>query len=480
MEISLQNIGIVKDSQLTLNGLTVITGKNNSGKSTVGKALYSILDAVCNIQQKAEMDKRDYIRMQLNSVQNILDTFRFFRVTMRTQDQYPAISQFVSRSYWAKTSLHSIEVFAHDFERELSEFDISLLENSSSFSNYQRNYRHSTNTNSEEPLSVIFDSERSRALTLLHKTFGDIEKDPELTNYARESIDQTLNFEFSNQIQPVRAPQEQSHIKLFDEQSTYFNFYIQDNHVCNDGSPVFLSSPYKKVYFIDNPFILDDKVLLGYDLFSTEDYDADTVFNHGRLKKHSEKLRTVLRSEKSTSVFEQTMIKDSLINIQKALNSALPGSFDFSADGDYYIQNDMKLSFSNLATGAKLFSVLKILLERGELDSSTMLILDEPEAHLHPQWQNLFAEIIVMLVKELNVSILLTTHSPNFMLAIDAYMRKHKLADKSNFYQTNFLDNGFVQYQCVNENMELIYQDFLKYLSEVKLLRNKYLNFGEE
>lgn len=55
MEISLQNIGIVKNSQLTLNGLTVITGKNNSGKSTVGKALYSILDSVCNIQQKQNL-----------------------------------------------------------------------------------------------------------------------------------------------------------------------------------------------------------------------------------------------------------------------------------------------------------------------------------------------------------------------------------------------------------------------------------------
>ena len=57
MQIKLKNIGIVKESTIMLDGLTVITGKNNSGKTTVGKALYSLLDAVVNIQRKAENDK---------------------------------------------------------------------------------------------------------------------------------------------------------------------------------------------------------------------------------------------------------------------------------------------------------------------------------------------------------------------------------------------------------------------------------------
>lgn len=62
MQIRLKNIGIVKDSTITLDGLTVITGRNNSGKTTVGKALYSLLDAVSSIQRKAENDKCVYDR----------------------------------------------------------------------------------------------------------------------------------------------------------------------------------------------------------------------------------------------------------------------------------------------------------------------------------------------------------------------------------------------------------------------------------
>ena len=58
MQIKLENIGIIKNSTIVLDGLTIVTGKNNSGKTTVGKTLYALLDAVCNLRQKAMIDKK--------------------------------------------------------------------------------------------------------------------------------------------------------------------------------------------------------------------------------------------------------------------------------------------------------------------------------------------------------------------------------------------------------------------------------------
>ncbi len=45
MELQLKNIGIIKEANVKIDGLTVIAGENDTGKSTVGKALYTLLRA---------------------------------------------------------------------------------------------------------------------------------------------------------------------------------------------------------------------------------------------------------------------------------------------------------------------------------------------------------------------------------------------------------------------------------------------------
>ena len=81
----------------------------------------------------------------------------------------------------------------------------------------------------------------------------------------------------------------------------------------------------------------------------------------------------------------------------------------------------------NLSTGLKSFVIIKRLLENGNIDENGTIILDEPEIHLHPEWQLKFAEIIVLMQKEFNTNILLNTHSPYFLNAIEVYSRKYDL-----------------------------------------------------
>lgn len=480
MQIKLQNVGIVKDSSITIDGLTVITGKNNSGKTTVGKTLYALLDSVSNIQQKERNDKYNYILHQIGKVENTLEILRFLRTPVLEDkldflSEHPTLLTLLMRDYRHDLPPSRIEQFAHDLVDDLSSFDVSVFEEIEGLREYQRYFRIRGKNQENASLVNIFNAQREQAISILLKMFDDIAKDPELIVYARESINQTLRVEFANQIQPVKCPDAVSKIEISDEESIYFSFSVINNNVVNDGSPAFISSPYKKVYLIDDPFILDDmysrRLYRGVDLD-----DTDTIFNPNRVFPHNYKLKVALRSQKSLSVFEQTVLSDSLKEINEQLDRIIPGTFEFSSDGDYYVKNGSKLKISNLATGSKMFSIVKLLLDKGEIDNTTMLILDEPEAHLHPMWQNSFAEIIVLLVKKLGVNILLTTHSPNFMLALDAYMRKYDIADQTNFYQTDALEDDFVQYHCVNDDMGKIYQDFLQYLSEVKMLRNSYLN----
>lgn len=183
-----------------------------------------------------------------------------------------------------------------------------------------------------------------------------------------------------------------------------------------------------------------------------------------------------MNSSHSNSIFEEGVIDERYKYVKEKIDAILPGKFILKDGERMYVNDNVSLNSGNLATGSKMFSIIKILLERGEIDENTLLILDEPESHLHPQWQNLFVEIMVLLVKELGCHVLLTTHSSHFMLAVDAYMRKYNITDLCNFYQTESIEGGtYVAYNRVNDSLNLIYEDFVSYLSEIKLLRNKYL-----
>ena len=88
----------------------------------------------------------------------------------------------------------------------------------------------------------------------------------------------------------------------------------------------------------------------------------------------------------------------------------------------------------------KQFGLLQILLKNNKLKKGCFLILDEIEAHIHPEWQVKLAELIVLLVKKLNIFVYINSHSSAFIEAIEAYSLKYCLKDDTNFYLT--IENG--------------------------------------
>lgn len=487
MEIKLNNIGIVKDSTISVKGLTVITGKNNSGKTTVGKAIYALLDAVSSLDAKARRDRAQYVLKRIDEVQDCFDVFRYLGSILDGEegksDRHPLYKYPLLRSLLALNGIYDIpsdesEDFARKLSIELHLLDVKELAENELVRVYMRRFSKSNDGNMD--VASIIGEQRDKAVLILDELFVTLQKDPHLIAYARESINQTLRSEFANQIQPVSVEVDSSRIEISDESKQLFSVPISNNKVINDGNPVYLNTPYKKVYFIDNPFLWDDPTAIRRYRRNPIGADADSMLNPGNILSHCNKLRQIIRRRQRPTILEQTVLNEALELIKTKINSVLPGTFEFSSDGDYYVVNGSKLNLTNLATGSKMFSVIKLLLELGEIDKTTMLILDEPEAHLHPEWQNKFAEIIVLLVKELKVNILLTTHSSNFVLALDAYMRKYEIEAVTNFYQTEPLACGMVEYKCVNDSINVIYQDFLEYMSQVKILRNNCIrNVGD-
>lgn len=468
MNIQLKNIGIISDSTIEINGLTVITGHNNSGKTTVGKVVYSLVDAVSDIENKAASDKYSYVLDQLKNA-NREFSYRFVMKRNIDKIENDCIRIFFSEDYTQHIGRDDAERFLKDLLNEIQLFSIEEEPYKGIIKQDRGWLLFEKEIDAEE-----FSREKDRCILVLHETLDEITRDPELINYAKQSINGTLSVEFSGQIQPVALKNTVSTIEMVDGKKKCFSMELYDNEIVKSDEPVFNWMPYKNTYFIDNPFIVGDLIFMRRPTRYIASKDSYVDENH--ILNHELKLKLAVNRPTKKNVFEAGIIEERYKEIKEKIDAILPGEFVYTSEGQYYVNEGVDLKTSNLATGSKMFSIIKLLLAKGEITEKTLLVLDEPEAHLHPKWQNLFAEIMVLLAKEVGCHILLTTHSPNFMLALEANMRKYEAMDICNFYQTKHIEDSiFVNYKCVNDSLEDIYEDFVTYLSDVKMLRDSYL-----
>ena len=52
MRLELDNVGKISFANIELNGMTVIAGENNTGKSTIGKMLFCVFHAFYKIEEQ--------------------------------------------------------------------------------------------------------------------------------------------------------------------------------------------------------------------------------------------------------------------------------------------------------------------------------------------------------------------------------------------------------------------------------------------
>lgn len=68
MEFSIRGIGIIKEADIKMDGLTVIAGSNNSGKTTVGRALYAVTSAVEDLVEKQQQDQAKAVFYRIRKI----------------------------------------------------------------------------------------------------------------------------------------------------------------------------------------------------------------------------------------------------------------------------------------------------------------------------------------------------------------------------------------------------------------------------
>ena len=57
MRLNIKNFAKIKEADIIIDGITVIAGENNTGKSTVGKVLFSLFNSLQDIDNKILDDR---------------------------------------------------------------------------------------------------------------------------------------------------------------------------------------------------------------------------------------------------------------------------------------------------------------------------------------------------------------------------------------------------------------------------------------
>lgn len=402
MKLFLKNIGKIENATIELNGITVIAGENNTGKSTVGKTLFAVFNSFYDIESKIEKERENYIERYI---------FRNSNYDM-----------FSNNSSLLK------ENFIDEVIEELDPEKISSISEDTIKDAICKNIGEELNESLDNLVDEI-SKKVKEAFKISHLDF------------LKKILDSNLNTEFDNQICNIFSDLDSEITLTIKERD--INIKIIDDEVVTVENKIPLRT---EIIYIDNPFIIDDI-----------DRRFFPRYNRNIPRKHSVFLLEKLQRENSeNNIINEIMVQKIFEKIFCKINL---GNFVTIGSRLKYKKNNSEktLNIENLSTGIKAFMIIKTLLFNGNISENGTIVLDEPEVHLHPEWQLIFAELIVLLQKEFGLHILLTTHSPYFLNAIEVYSAKYGIKEKCKFYLSEN-DGDLSKFKDVTDDLSPIYR----------------------
>ena len=417
MIFEVKNIGKIRHADVKLDGITVIAGENNTGKSTIGKMLFCVFNSFYM--------KENQIRLQrLKSIRRLLINFVHEVNGVELHINIKYANEIVDK---ADEYIEDRQLLINDLKKWYPDSDVD-----------ENVYIEVLNQLADKIISYM--------------------KIPD-EKVIETMFNQRINAEFSMKI---------GHLNY--EEDSYINLSIKNNtmniKVSHSGNIQIdnCMSLIKNIIYIDNPFVLDE-INGGIHYRMPVDHKYDLI---NKLSDNNK--------DNDFDALDKILVDEKLKNIYNAINDVCDGELSLNDQATFeYKTSKLKepLDIVNISTGMKSFIIIKTLLQNGSIDENGIIILDEPEIHLHPEWQLKFAEIIVLLQKEFGLNILLNTHSPYFLNAIEVYSKKYNITEHCNYYMTNEI-NSETYVKDVTDDIEQIYAKLARPLQDLENMEYEY------
>ena len=421
MKFYVRNFLKIAKADLEFKGLTVIVGDNNTGKSTVGKLLFSIFDLYSATDEQIKEARRNFVVNggRFPSLQNL------------------DIDALLDDSTLTEAGVVDMLRASQDFYRvEMAQSTQEMHQATEAKDILIRQL-------AKEIYARIVDSRKipARQFIMMHALTG-------LGNY------------FYGPLIPKRSGNNADTVMRLEVRGKAIDIKISDNSFSSKEDITLLH----KGWFIGSPALLN--------AISQERIDDYMERVHRPLLKR-------IIENKDVDIVGVALVAEKLRPVMDRLNVLLPGTFvqrknykilDFKSD-----EFPDGIPVESLSMGLKSFALLRLMLERGVLQDEDVLVLDEPENHLHPSWQLIYAEVIVLLQKIFKLTILLTTHSPYFLDAIRLYSAKHETKRDLTIYRPKELKGkelanrmAQVEFVDITDNEVELHQPFSSPLRDLR------------
>lgn len=420
MKFRVENLGYLKKADIELADLTLICGKNNTGKTYLNYAIYGFLEA---------WDSNLDFGIESSEIEELLKQGMLKIDLKEYEHKLPTILDHWSKSYSAL--LPSIFNTAEDFFSEAS-FSVLTDDLDTSYS-HPVSMQMSASRKTKQFLN-IFKEKHSRFLEVTYLVENDAPSEP--TPLFIDSVNKLL---------------------------------------INKG----LARAYLGSYFA-KPFIITSE-RTGISLFYQELDANKSSFTYGLqnikpsvaeltdiIEKMNQTLSKYARPVKDEIDFVRTMrnpyetTKSELMNHEPQLFSF----FKEIVEGDFRIRQDeitfqfeeereipLHISSSMSKSLVDTYFYLKHIAHPGSI-----LIMDEPELSLHPSNQRKMARLFVRLIR-FGIKILITTHSDylikelnNLIILANEFEDKDKIMEKYGYTEDDILDKEKVRVYVSHKN----------------------------